>query len=550
MNSEIRRENKLNSPAAGILCLALLIIPAVSLSQNTEMDSISVLKKAPVIIDGRVVYSVRGVSDFPAEERAKQIKERIINAAGDTSLLADSVKSIYGITRDDIVIGKFFLAGVFDADSDLEGIDRHILTDIIKQKITRAINSYRHERKFDVVLNRTLQAIGVTLLVLLLLRLISWILKRINSRLQEKLKTSLESIEVHSFKIIKVNQLWMVLYGLIRTLKILIVIVIVFIYFEYILSLYPWSRYISFELLDFFIAPLLSLATALVNFIPNLAFLLVLIFIIRGVLKLFKILFNGLSRGVITVSGFEPDWAIPTYNILRILLLAFAVIIAYPYIPGSDSDAFKGISIFIGVLFSLGSPSFIGNLIAGYTMIYRKTFKMGDVVAIGEYFGKVLETSLFVTRLRTPFNEEVVVPNSVILSSNITNYTSLAGKTGTLIHTSVGIGYETPWRQVESMLRLAAGRTDGILKDPQPIILHSALNDFAVLYKLYVYTNEPLQKFGLISALNRNILDVFNENKVQIMTPAYRSDPERPKIVPEDQWFTPVIDKSGEKSKK
>jgi small-conductance mechanosensitive channel len=288
------------------------------------------------------------------------------------------------------------------------------------------------------------------------------------------------------------------------------------------------------------VKPFGDFGRALINFIPDLAFLVVIFLITKYLLKIVKLLFHGLGQGTISIKGFDPDWAPTTYKIVRLLLVVFAVIIAYPYIPGSESDAFKGVSLFLGILFSLGSTSVIGNLIAGYTMTYRKTFRLGDVVQIDNNIGQVAEVKLFITRLRTPKNEEIIIPNSVILNSNVINYSTHAADKGLILHTTVGIGYETPWRLVHGMLVLAAERTAGILEDPPPFVLQKSLGDFAVTYELNAYTRDPHNRHKIYAELHQNILDVFNENKVQIMTPAYEGDPSEPKIVPKEHWYTQV----------
>ena len=250
-----------------------------------------------------------------------------------------------------------------------------------------------------------------------------------------------------------------------------------------------------------------------------------------------RLFFSAIARGSIRLTNFAPEWAWPTYKIARFAIVAFGVIVAYPYIPGSESAAFKGVSLFIGVVFSLGSSSAIANLIAGYLMTYRRAFKVGDRVQIGDMLGDVIETRLQATHLRTLKNEELVVPNSLLLNSQVMNYSSLAAKQGLILHTTVGIGYETPWRQVEAMLLLAAERTSGLLKEPAPFVLQKSLGDFAVNYELNVYCGDPHAMLPLYTALHRHILDVFNEYGVQIMTPAYRDDPEQPKLVPREQWY-------------
>ncbi len=271
-----------------------------------------------------------------------------------------------------------------------------------------------------------------------------------------------------------------------------------------------------------------------------LLFLIIIFLVTRYLLKLIKLLFTGLQNGDIVIKNFYPDWAMPTFKILRILIIAFSLIIAYPYIPGSDSSAFKGVSVFLGLLLSLGSSSFISNVIAGYTLTYRRAFRRGDRIRVNESEGFVEEQSLLVTRLRSVKFEEIVIPNSLLINSNIINYTSRAKELGLILHTVVGIGYETPWRQVDAMLKSAADRTEGLLKDPPPYVLKLSLGDFAVNYEINAFCNDATRMHFLYNQLHQNILDVFNENNVQIMTPAYVMDPPEPKVVPENQWNIPV----------
>jgi small-conductance mechanosensitive channel len=271
--------------------------------------------------------------------------------------------------------------------------------------------------------------------------------------------------------------------------------------------------------------------------IPDLLFLAVLFVLTRYTLRGLHLVLGAVERGEIALRGFEREWAEPTYKLLRIGVVMLALVVAYPYIPGSGTDAFKGLSIFVGVLLSLGSSSAIANVIAGYTMTYRRAFKVGDRVRIGDTMGDVTEMRLQVTHLRTIKNEEVVVPNSAILGSAIVNYSSLARQGGLILHTRVGIGYETPWRQVEAMLLTAADRTPGLMKTPPPFIRQLALGDFAVTYELNVYTDDAQAMGAIYTGLHRNVLDVFNEYGVQIMTPAYEGDPEVPKVVPRERWF-------------
>jgi small-conductance mechanosensitive channel len=272
--------------------------------------------------------------------------------------------------------------------------------------------------------------------------------------------------------------------------------------------------------------------------IPDVLFLAVLFLVTRYLLKVVHLFFAAVGRGEVTFAGFEPEWADPTYKLLRIGIVALALVVAYPYIPGSGSEAFKGISIFIGIVFSLGSSSTIANLIAGYTMTYRRAFRLGDRVKISGATGYVTGMRLQVTHLRTVKNEEVIIPNSTILNNEVVNYSSLARTRGLILHTTVGVGYATPWRQVEAMLLMAAERTPGLMREPAPFVRQLALGDFAITYEINGYCDNVQAMGQIYTALHRNILDVFNEHGVQIMTPAYEGDPGQPKVVPKDQWFS------------
>ncbi len=507
-------------------------------------DSVAEFSEAPVIIDGHELFLVRGIPSYPAEDRAKTIKERIENVANDYSIRPEKVDIVHSEIRDDIFISGKFIMSVFDVDAQLVGIEREVLSAVIKRNLTKAIYNYRHERTSETIINRALYAAGATLIIIFILLLIHWGIKKTHTLLERKLKAKIESLESKSFNLIRSNQLWLTIYSLSKVIKLILVLIILFIYLEYLLSLFPWTRGISISLIGIFITPLREFGISILNFIPNLAFLIVIFFVTKYILKLTKIFFNGIEQGNIKIHGFDAEWSLPTYKILRVFILLFGVIIAYPYIPGSDSDAFKGVSLFLGLLISLGSSSIIGNLIAGYSMIYRRTFRKGDLVKIDNYIGQVIDTKLFITRLHTPKNEEIVIPNSVILNNHVVNYSSLAHDRGLILHTDVGIGYETSWRQVEEMLKVAAERSEGFLKDPPPFILQKALGDFAVTYELNVYCKDPHNMLKLYTKLHQNILDVFNENNVQIMTPAYERDPEEPKVVPKDKWYVPLIGKT------
>jgi len=345
-------------------------------------------------------------------------------------------------------------------------------------------------------------------------------------------------VGIQSFQIVRAEQIWMGLRRALVVVRSLVILGLVFVYAQYVLSLLPWTRGTSSRLLQYLLDPLAAMGWGVVGVVPDVIFLVILFFVTRYLLKLINLFFASVGRGEVVLASFEREWADPTYKLLRVAIVALALVVAYPYIPGSSSEAFKGISIFIGIVFSLGSSSTIANVIAGYTMTYRRAFHIGDRVKIGDTVGDVTEMRLQVTHLRTIKNEEVIIPNSSILNNEVVNYSSLAHRHGLILHTTVGIGYETPWRQVEAMLLIAAERTPAIMKHPKPFVRQLSLGDFAVTYEINVYCGNPQAMAQIYTALHGNILDVFNEHGVQIMTPAYEGDPESPKVVPKEQWFT------------
>jgi len=236
-----------------------------------------------------------------------------------------------------------------------------------------------------------------------------------------------------------------------------------------------------------------------------------------------KYIFTEIHSEKLKVSGFHADWAMPTFSIVKFLLYAFMFVLIFPFLPGSDSNIFKGVSVFIGVLFSLGSHSSIANVVAGLVITYMRPFKVGDRIKIGDVTGDVIEKTLLVTRLRTPKNEEVTIPNSSVLSGNTVNYSTMARTVGLIIHTTVTIGYDVPWKKMHQALLNAADRTEAILKEPKPFVLQTSLDDFYVSYQINGYTRETNRFNRIYSSLHQNIQDCCNEMGIEIMSPHYRA---------------------------
>ena len=527
--------------AARGLCVLVLLLGGTVRAQAQEAggppadDGVST---APVELDGTVLFRVRGVSALPAEERARVIHDRLVAVAANPAIPVEALRVVQTDGAIRIVAGDQLILGVVEADASLEQVTPAELSTALLYRLQEAISTYRAARSPAALRRALVNTAIATLLLVVLAAGVLWFWRWVDAFLTRRLQARIQTVGIQSFEVVRADRIWAAVRNALFGLRTIVLLAIFLVYVGYVLGQWPRTRGFARDMVGFAVAPLETIGQGILENIPSLVFLAVLFFLIRFALKLIRLFFEAVSRGTVVLSGFDAEWGQPTYKIVRVLIVAFALVVAYPYIPGSESDAFKGVSLFLGIVFSLGSSTAIANIIAGYMMTYRRAFKVGDRVRIGDIVGDVIEVRLQVTHLRSVKNEEIVVPNSQILSSDVLNYSSLARTDGLILHTEVGIGYETPWRQVEAMLRAAAERTSGLLTEPRPFVLLKKLGDFAVVYELNVYCQEARAMNALYTALHRNILDVFNEYGVQIMTPAYEGDPTEPKVVPRARWFT------------
>jgi len=495
---------------------------------------------APVVLDGVTLFRVRGISSYPAERRAAEIANRIAGVAADRAIPAESL-TVQDTPTASIVVAKGQrLFGVLDADAELEGLTRQLVAEAYRNHVAEAITEFRRDREASTLWKDFYRAAIATLGFLLLVELDRRTLRRVRGAVTTRYRSKVQDVRFNTLEIVRGEQIWNVVQHAVRIVAVLVALVAAYVYLNYVLVLFPWTRALGRSLTNILVQPLKTLATGFLAFIPDLVFLIILAVITRWALRLVRLFFARVAQGETEVRGFEADWAKPTERIVRFVIVAMALVIAYPYIPGSGSEAFKGIGVVVGLMFSLGSASVIGNLVAGLGIAFRRAFRVGDRVRIGDTIGEVTQVELLTTYLRSPKNEQIVIPNSLILNNEVVNYSALVRSgAGLIVHTNVGIGYETPWRQVEAMLIQAARRTPGIRAEPEPFVLQRSLGDFAVNYEINAYTDEPRRILATYSDLHRNILDVFNEFDVQIMTPAYEGDPKQAKVVPRDQWYMP-----------
>jgi small-conductance mechanosensitive channel len=535
------------------LVLLVLVVALVFPAQGTAGDGPVTLRSqlpaaaaddlpeavtvAPVRVDGQVLFRVRGSGSFPAEVRAEAIAGRILETARDARIAADTLKVEERPLGSTILAGNQALMTVLEVDARVEGIERPVLAQLHLEQVKRAIVRYRSDREQTALMRGAGYAAAAMVLLAGVLFVLRRLRRLVDSTLERRYRARLEDLQIAGFKLLHAERLWDGLRGVIAGVYWLLALACTYLATDFVLLQFPGTRGIAVNLLGWFIDPLATMGRGLLASIPSLIFLLILVLVTRYILQTLRLLFGAIEQGAVKFKSFERDWSWPTYRIVRMLVLAFAVVVAFPYIPGSSSEAFKGVSLFLGIIFSLGSTSIIANAIAGYSMTYRRAFRVGDRIRVGDIVGDVTEVRLQVTHVRSLKNEEVTIPNSVILNSAVVNYSALAASQGLILHTTVGIGYETPWRQVEAMLLMAAGRTPRLLKEPAPYVLQKSLGDFAINYELNAHTDRPGEMNSIYTELHRNILDVFNEYGVAIMTPAYESDPEQAKVVPKDQWY-------------
>lgn len=300
-------------------------------------------------------------------------------------------------------------------------------------------------------------------------------------------------------------------------------IFMVYIFIPIVFSYFEFSKNWADTLFGYVVDPLKKITNSFINFLPNLIFIIIIIIVNRYISRLSKLFFDQIKDDNIKIAGFHREWAEPTYKIVRFLIIAFTVIMVYPYLPGSDSEAFKGVSVMLGILLSMGSTTIISNAVSGIILTYMYAFKEGDRVKIGDTIGDVIEKTLLVTRIKTVKNVIISIPNSSVMSNHIINYSSSVGKENLILHTTVTLGYDVPWRLIHTTLIDAANRTANILKTPAPFVLQTSLDDFYVAYEINAYTDKPHMMSKIYSELHQNMQDACNENGIEILSPGYHA---------------------------
>ena len=333
--------------------------------------------------------------------------------------------------------------------------------------------------------------------------------------------TRFRVIQIQKLELFIPNQLAGVLKLTTHYTRIAIMGVVAVICLTLLFSMFPITEGLSQAVLDRLREVLSNFTDTVLTYLPNVIALGIIILLTRLVLKLLRFIFDSLRNGKIKFPGFHFDLLEPTFQLLRFLVIALAVVAVFPYIPGSSSPVFKGISIFLGFLISLGSTSLVANIVAGIVITYTRGLQINDRVQIGDTVGDVIERTTLVTRIRTIKNVVVSIPNAKVLQHEIVNYSAEARERGLILHTSITIGYAVPWRQVQQLMIAAAGETTHILKSPAPFVLKTNLDESYINYELNAYTGQPAVMADIYSELHQNILDKFHQTGVEIMSPSY-----------------------------
>ena len=479
---------------------------------------------APVAPFGDTLFTIHcRIGPFTPQERAKAAAQKVSDIARDPFFRQDSINIIKGDETFDIVYGELVITSISEADAKAERSTMEDIARVRETKIIYAIQQHRKSTSLTEILKNAAFSVGLIVLLIILITLINKLFRLLSQRMalwQEIIMKRLHLKEYAFFNRQRQLSILLVMLKMLRWLLILVMFMAMLLSIFYLL---PWTKAFSVSILGFVLNPLKNILVSIWDYVPNLITIIVILIVSRLIIRLFKFIKSEIEKETLKIPGFYPDWALPTFNIFRVLIIIFTIVAIWPYLPGSGSQVFQGVSVFFGLVFSLTSASALSNFMAGLTITYTRAFKMGDRVKIGEVTGDIIEKSMLVTKIRTIKNEEITVPNNKIMNSEVINYSTCAPDLGLIIHTTVTIGYDAPWRQVHELLIDAALHTELLLKQPKPFVLQTALNDFYISYQINAYTRSPNKLAGIFSHLHQNIQDAFNKAGVEIMSPHYKA---------------------------
>ncbi len=506
--------------------LKLHALAADSVKLVLQKQRIDSLRKftpgVPVVVEGDTLFYLfakRG--GHTPQQRAEMNAAAITELGKRFNLQPDSLYLESSDIVTDLMYGDKVLASFTDRDGLWEGRTRDQLAADKRQIVVHKLKEMKEEHGLWQLGKRILYFILVLVGQYLLFRGTNWLFRRLKVRIQKLKDTKLKPISIQDYELLDTQKQVNLLVFLSNLLRYAFMLVQLLLTVPLLFSIFPQTKNLAYQIFSYIWNPIKTIFGGVIDYIPNLFTIFVIWYAVKYLVRFVHYLATEVQSERLKLNGFYPDWALPTYHIIRFLLYAFMIAMIYPYLPGSDSGVFQGISVFVGLIVSLGSSTVIGNIIAGLVITYMRPFKLGDRIKLNDTTGNVIEKTPLVTRIKTPKNELVTIPNSFIMSSHTVNYSASARMYGLIIHAEVSIGYDVPWRKIHSLLLKAAKITPGVMPDPEPFVLETELQDWYPVYQINAYIKEADQLTQIYSNLYQNIQDVFRDADVEIMSPHY-----------------------------
>lgn len=491
--------------------------------QRLRIDSLRRMTPGiPVIVEGDTLYYLfakRG--GHTPQQRAEMNAAAITELGKRFNLQPDSVYIESSDIVTDLMYGNKVLSSFTDQDGLWEGCSRDQLAAAKRKVIVDKLKVMKDEHSLWQLGKRVLYFILVIVGQFLLFKLTIWLFNKLKARIQRLKDTKLKPISIQDYELLDTQKQVNLLVFLASLLRYAVMLLQLILTVPLLFAIFPQTKDLAYKLFSYIWEPIKSIFLGIVEYIPNLFTIFVIWLAVKYLVRLVRYLASEIQSERLKIGGFYADWAMPTFHIVRFLLYAFMIAMIYPYLPGSKSGVFQGISVFVGLIVSLGSSTVIGNIIAGLVITYMRPFKLGDRIKLNDTTGNVIEKTPLVTRIRTPKNEVVTIPNSFIMSSHTVNFSQSARDYGLIIHSEVSIGYDIPWRKTHQLLIEAALNTPGVVDDPRPFVLETSLQDYYPVYQVNAYIKDANQLAQVYSDLHQNIQDRFNEEGIEIMSPHY-----------------------------